>query len=536
VATYDLAITFPLPEGGAAGSGLLSGHKVFTYYPGITGRFFIGVGGAGKPPYTFSGSNLPSGATVDAETGEFVWVNPQTGSYPSVVLAVEDAEASTDSVTIDLDVTTTGFRFVDAVNGNNSNAGTSPAAPWQTLVKVHTDGGDNYIYYYSGTYTIDPSMVTTSVNGVFFDRVHWRQSSSQPTTHIAVPGETVIFDFESDHTSPTLDGGGTASDVFDYNTRDGGAAPFLRLEGGRIYVDGITFANTFNKALDIQRPTSGRGTYWINVRFEGHGHSVPVTGANKTALFFEHPGDSLYTYSDCFVNCYWSDLQSGPFIMYDMKRPYVAFNRQDYVIGECEAGPAYKGAPIQFNDYHNYWKAWTHCVGGDMSPMVATTPDEAAHGEFWFTHLVQTRDNPGDSCLQMNQFGQAARVWAERCTIEGEVRFLNPGTGDGPLGCTDCVVVNDGGLSAEFEYASYGSSVVPPTDITIITFEHSLAPTGTQNLAGTAAAGIIDANGLLQGAFRTAYLGLKGHEIAEAAEPEPDPVVGGPAFAVGGIF
>jgi hypothetical protein len=202
------------------------------------------------------------------------------------------------------------------------------------------------------------------------------------------------------------------------------------------------------------------------------------------------------------------------------------------VIGPLPQGPAYKGAPLEFNDYRNYWEAVDRSAGGDMAPLTASNPDVPASGEFNFTHFKATGSGLNDWSLQLNQQGTAARLWAYRCTFEGRPPiFLAVGLGDGPLGITDSVVINAGTFSFN-DFAEWNG-----TDSSPITFEASLTPTGTDNLAGTTANNIVDANGLLQGGFRTAYLGLKGHEIAEAEEPPPEvPSVGGPAFACGGIF
>jgi hypothetical protein len=533
MATYDLAITFPLPEGAAAGSGLATGNKVFHYYPGITGRFFICVGGAGQPPYVFSGSNLPAGMTVNSDTGEVTWVNPQAGIYEDVVFSVLDDEASLDSVEINLECTTSGFKFIDVTNGNDTTGNGSLATPWQTLSKAVTAAQDSFVYFRAGTYTVGDTPISTLGSGtIWTDRIHLRATDPRPVCLMAYPGETVIFDMESDYTSPTVTGTGDATVFTNYTTNDGGWAPYVNVESSRAYVDGITFTRTWNKALELT-PLGGYGWYVINCRFIDQGHTLPVTGTNMTADF---SGVLTGSVGDCLVNNYWSNMRSGPAIFYTSLKAYVAFNRSDEDEGAVVQGIAYKGGPRQLNDYRNYWEADHHCIGGDMSAYTNADPDEPSTGEIWYSHLKQTGtgtvppDGP-DYCLQLNQQGTAGRWWAHRCTIEGVVRFLAVGTGDGPFGCTDCVIVNAGTYSMGF--AEAGGS----TDLGQITFETSLTPTGTDNLAGTTANNILDANGLLQGGFRTAYLGLKGHEIAEAEEPPPEvPSVGGPAFACGGIF
>lgn len=542
MATYPLAVTFPLPESGSAGTtadgtDLANGHKVFHYYPGLTGRFRIAVVG-GVPPYVFSGSNLPAGMTVDDDTGAVVWTNPQTGTYSDVVFGVEDTEASTDSVTIELTVTTTGFRFADIMNGDNSWDGTSPTfvsgttGPWRDLVALHA-GGDSYVYLLNGTYSpqtdsggVPITAAATGVppasggNNIFDDRYQWRQSSSRPTCLMAYPGHTPIIDMGSDHTDVTVDG--NPIDPDSYYTPDGGYAPYLHLEGQRIFLQGVTFRNSHIKCLSLVR-INQRGVYVDGCTFTSHGFTQAIDSSNPGCIF-AGTLSPLFSFSDVLVGNYWSDMLKGPGILYSMEKPYIAFNRVDQEEGAVTEGLAYKGGPSQWNDYRNYWEAVTQAIGGDMA---------LGYGEFWYSHMKQTGAGASDVAVELGRFSSVGAVTLTRCTVEGYPLFTNISSDDGPFVLTDCVVVNANARdSGTLPYADL--DVV--SDLTRITFVTSATPTAGQNLAGTSGDGILDADGLLQGSYRTTYLGSKGHEIV-AGEGEPElAATGGPAFAYGGLF
>ena len=148
------ANTSPSAESGTP--NISTSHRIFKAYPGIEYNIRAVVIG-GSYPYTFSLTNEPSGMTIDDITGEITWTNPTANASPTIY--VTDAEGTTISSQWDINVTTTGWRFVDSINGNDSWDGTTPSfvsgstGPWQTLSKVRTSGGTNFIYFRGGTYS-----------------------------------------------------------------------------------------------------------------------------------------------------------------------------------------------------------------------------------------------------------------------------------------------------------------------------------------------------------------------------------------------
>jgi hypothetical protein len=59
--------------------------------------------------------------------------------------------------------------YVDGVNGNNSNSGTSPASAWQTISKVNSvsfSSGDTILFHGGQTWReeIQPTTLNGSVN------------------------------------------------------------------------------------------------------------------------------------------------------------------------------------------------------------------------------------------------------------------------------------------------------------------------------------------------------------------------------------
>lgn len=171
-AKMPMNLVYPLP---AAASWDYSKNA----YPGIKWTLGIGIqGGAWPFKYEIISDGGATGLTIGSELnrstdvatgltlhtlydgyGQLTWSNPVAGTY-NISVRVTDQEGSTVDVAIPLTVGTTGWVFIDPVNGNDTNAGTL-AAPLQTPYPLHngsmthTAFANHRVYLRSGEHEFD---------------------------------------------------------------------------------------------------------------------------------------------------------------------------------------------------------------------------------------------------------------------------------------------------------------------------------------------------------------------------------------------
>lgn len=189
-------------------TGIGANSRYSRAYTGLQWRVPVGVQG-GAYPYQYSISG-PSGMTVgqhygDTDYGVINWPTPVAGTT-SYTVTVTDQQGNTDSATVTLVVGTANFIVIDGTNGhhssNNGGSGTGTLAnPFLDMSDFYngTSGSgagtrfdttyQNYhVIYRTGTY--DPSVCYTDSNGLI-------EFGAKPPVHIPYPGESVSFDFQS---------------------------------------------------------------------------------------------------------------------------------------------------------------------------------------------------------------------------------------------------------------------------------------------------------------------------------------------------
>ncbi len=165
--------------------------------------------------------------TIDSRTGEIRWPKP-SGEQARPTITVTDAEGTTRSSAWTIKVGAEPFRFVDAVKGDDANAGTLEA-PWKTLAKVKSsEAAGATVYFRTGVYK-KTGMSTgggdTWTRVEFNGRVH-------PVQWLAYPGE-----------KPVIDNDYAASGV---------PGSFIRITGAAnspVYLDGLEVTNSRHIAL-----------------------------------------------------------------------------------------------------------------------------------------------------------------------------------------------------------------------------------------------------------------------------------------------
>ncbi len=471
-ARYALELVSPreagtAPASDASGHAMPSGHRSFKAYPGIEYNVRAVVIG-GSFPYRFSLANAPAGMTVDERTGEISWPDPSANATPT--LTVRDAEGTEISEPWTIQVGTSGFRFVDAVTGNDGNAGTL-ASPWRTLAGLRENGAAGEIVYFrAGTYTTDnmplsgsDTWVRVEMNGV----VH-------PVQWIAYPGET-----------PVIDNGYVGA---------GETGQFLRLSGSDthpVYLDGFEILGAWDKGLQF-----GSGTDYATFRrLSIHDVAEAIDGANSAGIM------ALSSYGDpswyaAYQDCDFFDNAPGGIKLYSHKKVLW----EDLSFRDSGGGPDLKSHVPRFEVRGS---SFTNMSGpycglfGNMN-FGGGSEGEAASGEVRY-NFMSCGDAPDVYAMDVNQDGMAAQVDLYRNTFVGTVRVRNTDSADGMFHFDANVIVNS---NEGTDHVSL-EAVSDPSRVSYV-----------DNLSGAPSEGIVDASGALTPAFAE-WLGLRGHVIPD---------------------
>ncbi len=467
---YPLELVSPREPGTTPSSdpgtpAMPSGHRIFRAYPGLEYDIRAVVIG-GSYPYRYSLSDAPAGMTIDRDTGRITWPEPTDGSVTPTITVV-DAEGTEVSAPWTIDVSTNGFRFVDAEAGNDGNAGTHDS-PWRTLAAVRdNDTAGEIVYFRAGTYVTAgmPTGGSDTWVRVEFD------GSEHAVQWIAYPGETPVID----------------------NGYSNGAenSRFIRLSGSEtypVYVDGFEITNAWDKGLQF-----GSGTdYAVFRNLDIHGVAEVIDGSNSAGIM------TLSNYADpswyvAYQDSDFHDNAPGGIKQYSHRKLLW----EDLTFRDSGGGPDLKAHVPRF-EVRNC--AFLHNDGGYCGLFgnlhSSEETGEAASGEIRYNRML-CGDSPMTWAMDVNQDGQAEEIHLYRNTFVGTVRVRNTDAEDGPFDFTHNVIVNSnrGTDHVTFE------SVDDPTRVSF-----------TDNISGTPADGIVDENGELQGEW-TDYIGSRGHAI-----------------------
>jgi hypothetical protein len=465
-ANYPLEIIQPR-------TGLDTKNRFYKAYPGLEYNVRLAVIG-GAYPFSYSLTTAPSGMTINSNTGVITWPNPIAASAPySVTARVTDQEGSTASVPWTITVTTSGFLFLDAVNGRAStcNGGSATGTigdPFKTMNDWYCgSSGDNrfansFLYFRSGTYPMN-----TPAAGSGWTQLH----NSKPLVWLAYPGE-----------SPSIDSSGGSGDVNCY----GGCT--------NLYIDGFEFKNVTNqqrRALQLD----GNASYVVIRRNNFHGVSTS-TGALNQSLFMIANGGSVGKYYSIQDNTF-SDVDHGYGILgYGTDRTLVENNTFYDIRDTTGQGAAYGVSPksgtsmwfIRTNTFH-------HIQEIDINVQYAGSPQPTSDIEVSYNLSLgaNVAFAAGANCGSW----PGGPVRAFRNTFIGGMRFINVDDICGPFYAYNNVVIN-------------GSTSTDHIDCILCKAPARVII--TNNLSGTSAATIVDAAGNLTSAY-LAYLGTTGHQI-----------------------
>jgi hypothetical protein len=454
-ANYPLELTNIKPSG-----QLPANHRHYRAYPGVEYNIRAAVIG-GDFPYTYSLANAPAGMTINPDTGEIRWPNPQANASPTIT--VRDRLGVSVNATWTINVSASGFKFVDAVNGSSSGDG-SRSSPWRTLRDVWNNAAaTDIIYFRAGTYNQLDIPARGGVGGDW-EGIIW---NNKPAIWIAYPGDT----------RPVIDFGYVPGQE---------NAPLIRLIGDSVYVDGLEMRRVRNIGFQFPSGSVNGPTFRRLVARDLGPH---VDGSNASYIM-------TTTYEG---RCPGGVIQDSEF--YNSTAPVIKIYSQykllieDNYVHDSTVGIELKDLIEQFTVRGNRFRNIS------LVPLGGNMHETATSGEILF-NLIQGNQY----ALRINNDAMATPIWIYRNTFAGgQVMVANANATNGPFTFSNNVIVNnESGNKLTLENISAPSRVVV-----------------ADNLTGTPSGGILDANGNLTTSY-TRYIGTHGHQRG-AAGPLPNP-------------
>jgi len=494
-ANYPLEIIQPQ-------EGLNTTSRYYKAYPGIEYKVPIGVFG-GTYHFTYALTTNPSGMVIDSSTGVITWPNPTlSGSPHSVTAQVLDDEGNTDSHSWTITVTTSGFIFIDAVNGTHANRfGCSSNCgdgtinnPFLSLVDIYrgTDYAsrldntyaNNFVYFRGGTYDLEGYFEGTPGSQQYaFD---WR-GHVKPVVWLEYPGEEVIIDHDR-----------TAYGAF------------LRIQNrapNDLFMHGIKFQDMRNHAI-----RTGNNRHVIfECEFDNLGPGAD--GANSSFIMYASSGGIQGHHYPFIKNNTFNDLNIGAFI-----KTYSTY----YMVIEGNTFTNGTGSPLEgiaLKAYDTYTSVRANILDGDFgSGSINGNWNLCGNYDISFNKIINAPSNFSSNwwygAFTINYHGTTTTpVYVYRNTFEGTVTLRQGNTGDGPFIFYDNVIVNENSGTPAGSHISHTPDV---SDSSIVVIRSS--PHG--NLVGSTSDNIIDANGNLIGSY-TSYIGTKGHQLSSVSPSTP---------------
>lgn len=474
-ANYPLEILNIKPAGTG---GMVATHRIYRAYPGFEYNIRAAIHG-GAYPYTFSLSNAPAGMTIDAR-GTIVWVNPQADATPTIT--VRDSEGTQVSASWTIDVTTNGFKFLDAVNGNDSAAGTV-GAPWRTFLGLYNRGVvGEIIYWRAGTYTPDGVPVQNPDNANGEERIVW-EGNARPTTWLAYPGERPVFDF------------GYTGSGYPYTT---GSVPRIRISEPNMYIDGFEFRRSMTMAFQVNQSNT-HGTTFRRNHFDRHGPGI--NGGNSAFIMFVsgvNQGIGTIIQDNTFSNIQYGTGNCA-LKLYKLHKLLVEDNVFRDTTPGSEGVLAIKATSSQYSVRGNlFYNIGTQAIGGNQN----SGDGVITGGEVLYNTVLV----PNGGAIEFNHDGAAGQTFMYRNTFVGTVLASNVAAGDGPFHLSFNVIVNNDSGTPSGSHIRHGL-VSDPSRIVL-----------TNNLTGFPSNNIVDSQGQLTAGYAS-YVGTHGAQLGNGPRP-----------------
>lgn len=455
-ANYSLEIIQPRPN-------LDTKNRFYKAYPGLEYNVRLAVIG-GEFPYRFALTSAPTGMTIDAR-GEITWENPiQSGTAYNVTAVVTDAQSTVTNVSWTITVTTSGFRFIDAVNGTPASQGGSGTIsnPWKSMKDMYegvvqasksaNSYSGEFLYWRGGTYFMDAYKEDSG------RRVPL--SSAKPLVWLAYPGETPVIDM---------------------------ADAYLAIYSGHsnTYFDGLEVVALNSRGMGILIDSGANHVTFRKNKM--HGISNGYTGGNNALVFISKANAGNY-YS--FQDNEFSNVNEGYGILGYNARNVLVENNTLHQIRSHPIGPKEGTARwfIRSNHMYDNSRNSINLQYSDSSGVLSGDIEVSYN-------LVEA--GGGKVRMNSNLTARGLPVYLFRNTFMDEVEVNKVTSNNGVFSFSDNVIVNE----TSYQDKIQRNSIDDPARLVI-----------TDNLSGNASANIVDSQGYLTANYAT-YLGSQGHQI-----------------------
>jgi hypothetical protein len=459
-------------------AGLTTTNRFYKAYPGLEYNVRMGVIG-GLWPFNHQLTTAPSGMTINAFTGEIAWASPPASGTPySVTATVTDAENTVQTVSWTVLVTTAGFIFVDAVNGTASTAGGAGTVgnPWKTLKDVY--GGDTdaafranhrvgeFVYWRSGTYNMDAHIISNGSDGLEI----LIRNRTKPMVWLGYPNDTKpVFNMAAAHLY------------------------FEGSDGGNIYLDGLDVRAPNARGMGIKIASSNNNVVFRRNKFSGIVGGVP--GGNNALVFINLWGTGQ---NYVFQDNEFTDVDRGYGILNYRTTGVLFENNYCHAIGAVNGNLDSHAVGMKIlsrrwdvrdNLFRNNggYSIWEY-YGNNGIPLQSGT------NEISYNVIEESGGTVG---LNTRQNAEGDAIYVHRNTILANLEQGRVDATNGPFYWYQNVIVN--------------SSVAPDKMLkgAISAPERLIIE---NNLTGTAADGITDAQGNLTAAYAE-FNGTRGHQV-----------------------
>ncbi len=437
----------------------------------------------GAYPFHYSLDSGPSGMTIGSDIGNpeygiVTWTPTaaqiRTAAYP-VTVTVTDQEGHSVTATWSVQATTAGFVFVDpkaAVNGNGSKG--SPFNSVAPLFVLHGTTGPyagDIVYFRSGTTVLSGPEALGNVQ---------LQSDGNPAVWLGYPGENATIDFS--HSKVLVD---KQDDVF---------------------IGGLRFVNARNDVPNAhffffnQNYPQSRVTFFED-RFDSIGRGT-VGSDNPAAITLFNPG-ALRKYLaivDCSLDHFSAPLVDAYAISYAVIEGNTLYSGN---VPTVDQGIFLK-SDIQDVSVRRNTSLSQPFGYGAIEVYQQAQRFTNANIEVAYNLVRATNPRQPAFVYEWTGVGGGANVdpqiYVYRNTFSGWIGGLD----DFPYTVWEenNVLIDDSGQTAKFNVSAAGGKTVKSVN----------------NLTGTSADGLIDADGKLIGAA-SQYRGTRGYEISVGVNP-----------------
>jgi hypothetical protein len=453
-ATYALSIVQPK-------AGLTTTNRYYKAYPGLAYDVPIAAVG-GKYPYTYALTTAPSGMTVNPSSGEITWPSPvASGSPYSVAARVTDSAGATTTVSWSVTVTTSGFVFVDAVNGKTAASGGNGSSgnPFKTIgdfyqTKYDTTYQGMFVYFKNGTYATNSAPLEDSARVAL-------ANNAKPLVWLAYPGQTPVIDT---------------------------SGAYICIYGGEnnVYFQGLSIQN-FLKNFGVRIDSAGNNVVFYKNKFSNLPSGYGGVGTNASALMIADGGG---------VGNYWAIVGNSFSNINGIGYGLLGYGT-NYTLVESNTFTNFsqtQNTAIGPKDSNTMWFIRNNRIniGAGNGIWIDTYTVLQTNANFEISYNLVAVSN-GYVFWVGQQSGAYGPVTDFRNTYVGApIRVDNLTSTSGPVKFNNDVMVSN------------GSGVSTLSSTTLLQL--------SSNLTGSTSSGIVDSSGNLTGSY-TSYVGVDGYQL-----------------------